>query len=89
METQDQDIIDQEPTRRSRLAERRANRPPSIDPNQLYGVDEYAAARDMSRAGAYLEIKSRLVRVVKEGSRTKILGSEIIRRNREVAGDAA
>lgn len=73
----------------SRLDERRAKRPAVIDPNQLYGVDEYAAARDQSRAGAYKEIGAGKIQTVKDGRRTKILGAEIIRRIHEIAGSDA
>lgn len=78
--------------RTSRAGERRAARPPRIDPAQFYSIDpEYCACRDISRAGAYLEINQGLIETVKEGNRRKILGAEIIRRIREVAGldDAA
>lgn len=74
------------PTRVSRLDDRRSKRPAIVDPNQLYGIDEYAAARDMSRAGVYKEISAGLIQSTKEGTRTKILGAEIIRRTHEVAG---
>ena len=70
----------------SRLDDRRSKRPAIIDPNQLYGIDEYAAAPDMSRAGVYKEISAGLIQSSKEGTRTKILGAEIIRRTHEVAG---
>lgn len=74
------------PTRTSRVAGRRAARPASIDPHQFYSIPETAAARDKSRAGVYNEIKAGLLHAVKDGRRTKVLGAEIIRRNREVAG---
>ena len=77
------------PARISRLDDRRAKRPAIIDPNQFYGIDEVAAARDMSRAGVYKEIAAGLIQPTKEGARTKILGAEIIRRNQEVVGSNA
>lgn len=73
----------------SRRDERRAKRPSIIDPNQLYGIDEAAAARDKSRAGIYLEIAAGLIGVVKDGARTKVLGAELIRRNHEIASGGA
>ena len=75
--------------RSPRSANRRATRPTVIDPHQLYSIDEYCAARDKSRAGAYQEIKAGEIRIVKEGGRSKVLGAEIIRRNLEVAGVTA
>ena len=38
-----------------------------IDPNQLYSVQEYAAARDQSPAAAWDDIRSKRVNVVKDG----------------------
>jgi len=76
--------------RTSRASERRAARPLVIDPAQLYSIfPEYCACREISRAGAYHEIGQGLIKTVKEGGRRKIMGSEIIRRIREVAGDSA
>src|SRR4051812_4930406 len=69
-------------------AERRANRPALIDPNQFYSVEEAAAAFDKCRVAVYREIASGTLRAVKEGSRTKILGAEIIRANLAARPDA-
>jgi hypothetical protein len=72
----------------NRAAQRRANRPAVIDPNQFYSVHEYAAAREKCVASAYEEIKSGAVKVVKDGKRTKIIGAEIIRANQQQAAAA-
>jgi len=55
-------------------------RPAHLDPYQLYNICEAARALDQSRAGIYKDIGKGLIRVVKRGRRTSILGAEIIRR---------
>ena len=63
----------------NRALERRAQRPVLIDANQLYSINETAAALDKSRAGLYRDIAAGRIRVLKDGSRTKVRGAEIIR----------
>ena len=62
-------------------AERRAQRPATIDPNQYYSIPEAAAARDESPSTFWKHVAEGRVSVVKFGKRTKVLGAEIIRSN--------
>ena len=81
--------LEKTPKRYMRADERRAKRPHLIDPNQLYSVAEFCAASDLSRANFYVELKRGNITATKDGGRTKILGSEIIRRNRSIARGTA
>ena len=73
----------------NRATHRRANRPAVIDPHQFYSVEEFGVFRDECLASAWKEIRDGVVKVVKVGKRTKIIGSEIIRVNQEQAALAA
>jgi hypothetical protein len=68
-----------------RADQRRAQRPAIIDPNQFYSVPEYAAASDKSTAAGWLDVRAKRVNVVRDGTRVKVLGAEIIRANQEQA----
>lgn len=54
---------------------------PPVDANQRYTIDEATAYLRQSRAKTYADIKAAVVRVIKDGARTYIPGSEIIRRS--------
>jgi hypothetical protein len=70
----------------SRKSERLAMRPTIIDPDQFYWPEEAAAARGKSLAGLYrTDLASGRITANKDGSRTRILGADIIRANREDA----
>ena len=71
-------------TRVSRTADRRASRPPAVDSNQLYSIEECAAALDKSRAGIYNDIAAGKLTIIHDGGRRKIAGAEIIRITREM-----
>lgn len=61
--------------------------PALIDPNQRYEIDEGSAILRQSRAKTFQDIKldpakdPRALRVIKDGARTYIPGTELIRRS--------
>lgn len=70
----------------SRANERRAARPPIIDPDQLYDVHETAAARGRSVSATWADIRAGKIQSVMASGRRLVLGAEIIRANRAEAG---
>jgi hypothetical protein len=54
---------------------------PPVDANQRYTIDEGTAYLRQSRAKTYADIKAGVIRVIKDGTRAYIPGSEIIRRS--------
>lgn len=54
---------------------------PPVDPNQRYGIDEANAYLRQSRAKTYNDIAAGALKVIKDGKRTYIPGSEIVRRS--------
>ena len=54
---------------------------PKLDANQRYSVTEANALLRQSRAKTYLDIASGALHVIKDGRRTYVPGSEIIRRS--------
>lgn len=77
--------------RKNRRIARRRNRPAFIDENQLYSIDDYAAATDQSPSRAWSDVYQGRVKATASGGtkkrgRVHIIGAEIIRRNRELAG---
>lgn len=67
--------------RRPRAADRRAIRPLTLDPNQLYSVEETAASCGVSVATIWKEIKDGTLQSRKVGARRLVLGGHIIDRN--------
>lgn len=65
-----------------------ANLPP-LDEKQRYSVPEAGAYLRTCRAKIYLKIKSGELRIIKDGARTLIPGSEIIRLSTLAASAAA
>jgi hypothetical protein len=59
----------------------KVSRPNRIDPNQGYSIEEGAAASNCSRSWLYVLIKKGEIRVKKNGRRTTVPGSEIIKLN--------
>jgi hypothetical protein len=57
--------------------------PVAIDPNRRYPVDVATGFLGQSRAKTYLDIRLKKIKVIKDGARTYIHGSEIIRRSAE------
>lgn len=55
--------------------------PPLVDPNQRYTIKEANAILRQSHAKTYCDIKNGLLRVIKDGTRTYVPGTEIIRRS--------
>jgi hypothetical protein len=55
---------------------------PPLDPQQRYEINEACAYLRQSRAKLYQDIKAGRVRVLKDGARSYIPGSEIARRSR-------
>jgi hypothetical protein len=53
----------------------------TLDPLQRYTVPEGSELLRQSRAKTYQDIKAGRIRVIKDGTRTYIPGSEIIRRS--------
>lgn len=54
---------------------------PPIDPNQRYQIDEAVQYLRQSRAKTYTDINAGLLKTIKDGKRTYIPGSELIRRS--------
>lgn len=54
---------------------------PPIDPNQRYPLDESNLYLRQSRAKTYKDITAGLIKVIKDGKRVYIPGSELIRRS--------
>lgn len=52
-----------------------------VDPVQRYGVPESAAFLRQSEARTWLDIKENKLKVIREGKRTFVPGSELIRRS--------
>lgn len=57
--------------------------PVTIDPNRRYSIDIATGFLGQSRAKTYIDIRLGKIKVIKDGVRTYILGSEIIRRSAE------
>jgi hypothetical protein len=55
--------------------------PPLIDSNQRYPIAESSAILRQSIAKTYTDIKRGDLRIIKDGARTYIPGSELIRRS--------
>lgn len=64
--------------RQGRSEERRERRPFLVDPNQLYSIDEAAAALDKSPAQLWADIRAGRIRSVRDGARVKMAGADII-----------
>ena len=67
---------------------------PPVDPHQRYEVPEASAYLRQSVAKTYLDIKSGKLRILKDGGRSFVPGTEIIRRStlpecRSCTSDAA
>lgn len=56
--------------------------PAVIDPNQRYEMVEACAILRQSKAGVYKDIAAGRLSVIKEGARTYVHGTELIRRSR-------
>ena len=56
-------------------------RPTQLDPLQRYSVPEASALLRQCRAKTYQDIQAGRIRVIKDGKRTYIPGSEIARRS--------
>jgi hypothetical protein len=54
---------------------------PPVDPNQRYEVEEARAYLRQSRSKTYSDIAAGALKVIKDGKRTYIPGSEIVRRS--------
>jgi hypothetical protein len=54
---------------------------PPVDPNQRYEILEGSAYLRQSRAKTYNDIAAGILKVIKDGKRVYIPGSEIIRRS--------
>lgn len=54
---------------------------PPVDPNQRYEIDEAKDYLRQSRSKTYSDIASGALRVIKDGGRTYVPGSEIVRRS--------
>lgn len=63
--------------------------PPTLDPLQRYSVPEANAFLRQSNARTYQQIKSGELRVIRDGGRTYIPGSEIARRSTLPSADPA
>jgi hypothetical protein len=63
----------------SQPADRRSS--PLLDPLQRYTVPEANALLRQSNAKTYQQIKAGHLRVIKDGGRTYVPGSEIVRRS--------
>lgn len=56
--------------------------PVTVDPNQRYVIAEACAILRQSKAGLYKDIAAGRLSVIREGARTYVHGSELIRRSR-------
>lgn len=66
--------------RQSHIAERRAARPKSIDPLQLYSITEACAALDISRAQYYVLVSRGVIHPTTGiDGRPRVSGAEIAR----------
>jgi Helix-turn-helix domain len=63
--------------------------PPTLDPLQRYSVAEANALLRQSNARTYQQIKAGELRTIRDGGRTYIPGSEIVRRSTLPASEAA
>ena len=54
--------------------------PDFVDAMQRYSINEASAILRQSRQTTYEDIKKRRLQIIKEGSRTFVPGSELIRR---------
>lgn len=54
---------------------------PPIDPNQRYAIEQANLYLRQSRAKTYKDIAAGTLRVIKDGSRVYVPGTEIIRRS--------
>ncbi len=54
---------------------------PSLDPLQRYSIPETNVLLRQSNARTYQQIKTGELRVIKDGARTYVPGSEIVRRS--------
>lgn len=54
---------------------------PPVDPNRRYPLDQGCVYLAQSRAKTYNDIAAGLLKVIKDGKRVYIPGSEIIRRS--------
>lgn len=55
---------------------------PAVDANQRYGIEEACRYLRQSRAKTYADIRQGLLKIIKDGRRTYVPGTEIIRRSR-------
>lgn len=55
---------------------------PPLDPQQRYEIPEACRYLRQSRAKTYQDVKAGRLRVIKDGARTYVPGSEIARRSR-------
>jgi hypothetical protein len=58
-----------------------ASPPPIIDPQQRYTVPETNAVLRQSNARTYQQIKAGDLRIIKDGGRTYVPGSELVRKS--------
>lgn len=54
---------------------------PALDPLQRYGISETDALLRQSRTKTYEDISNGVLKVIKDGKRTYVPGTEIIRRS--------
>jgi hypothetical protein len=59
----------------------RADAPVAAHPHRRYPIDVASELLDQSRAKTYLDIRAGKLAVIKDGRRTYVPGSEIIRRS--------
>lgn len=68
------------PTPREARREKVARLPP-LDPHQRYEIPEASAYLRQSVAKTYIDIKAGTLKIIKDGWRSFVPGSEIIRRS--------
>jgi hypothetical protein len=65
------------------MANKAILRPATIDPLQRHTINEATALLRQSRAKTYADIRNNKLKIIKDGARTYIHGSELIRRSAE------
>jgi hypothetical protein len=63
--------------------------PGFVDPNQRFSLTEAAALLRQSESQTYVDMKAGNLRVIREGRRTYVPGTEIVRRSRLPENSAA
>ncbi len=77
------------PTKRDKSALVRVQAPPIIDPHQRYSLAEAFAALRVSPAKGFEKMRLGELVTFKEGSRTYVIGAEIIRSSQPPEASAA